>query len=411
MSEMLDADRARRRGRGPRATRGSSTAGIRRRSSSTRDDRRGGRAGPDAELRDHIAFAQEQVRTFAAAQRATLTDLEIETRPGRRARPSPHPGRRGRLLRARRALPDARLGVHDGRRRQGRRRRAGRRRARRRAAARASHPAMLLRDGDLRAPTQILCLGGVQALAAMAFGIEGLRARRHDRRRRQRLRRRGQAPAVRPGRDRPARRADRDPRDRRRARRPRARRRRPARPGRARPELAGGPDHDLGASSARAVLDAGRRLLETWPTRGGRRRGLARPRLGRGRRRSTTRRSRSPTSRARAPRGPGRTPSKLDYYLDSGCATTARCSSASRRPSPTATRRSAPTTCCRRWRAARYTGGLWVGKFLKTCTYQRLTPEGTRAIAPAVAAICHAEHFGGHALTAEMRLERAAAER
>jgi sulfopropanediol 3-dehydrogenase len=59
-------------------------------------------------------------------------------------------------------------------------------------------------------------------------------------------------------------------------------------------------------------------------------------------------------------------------------------------------------------RAARYTGGLWVGKFLKTCTYQRLTAEGTRRVAPAVAAISHAEHFEGHALTAEVRLERAA---
>jgi sulfopropanediol 3-dehydrogenase len=59
-------------------------------------------------------------------------------------------------------------------------------------------------------------------------------------------------------------------------------------------------------------------------------------------------------------------------------------------------------------RAARYTGGLWVGKFLKTCTYQRLTEEGTRRVAPAVAAISHAEHFEGHALTAEVRLERAA---
>jgi sulfopropanediol 3-dehydrogenase len=56
--------------------------------------------------------------------------------------------------------------------------------------------------------------------------------------------------------------------------------------------------------------------------------------------------------------------------------------------------------------AARYTGGLWVGKFLKTCTYQRLTDEGTRQIAPAVAAICEAERFAGHALTATMRLER-----
>ncbi len=59
-------------------------------------------------------------------------------------------------------------------------------------------------------------------------------------------------------------------------------------------------------------------------------------------------------------------------------------------------------------RAARYTGGLWVGKFLKTCTYQRLTAEGTRRVAPAAAAISHAEHFEGHALTAEIRLERLA---
>jgi len=57
-------------------------------------------------------------------------------------------------------------------------------------------------------------------------------------------------------------------------------------------------------------------------------------------------------------------------------------------------------------RAARYTGGLWVGKFLKTVTYQRLTPEGTRRVAPSVAAICDAELFEGHALTARMRLDR-----
>jgi sulfopropanediol 3-dehydrogenase len=57
-------------------------------------------------------------------------------------------------------------------------------------------------------------------------------------------------------------------------------------------------------------------------------------------------------------------------------------------------------------RAARYTGGLWVGKFLKTCTYQRLTEEGTRRVAPAVEAISRAEHLEGHALTATRRLER-----
>lgn len=58
-------------------------------------------------------------------------------------------------------------------------------------------------------------------------------------------------------------------------------------------------------------------------------------------------------------------------------------------------------------RAARYSGGLWVGKFLKTVTYQRLTEEGTRRVAPAAAAISDAELFSGHALTARMRLGRA----
>jgi sulfopropanediol 3-dehydrogenase len=56
--------------------------------------------------------------------------------------------------------------------------------------------------------------------------------------------------------------------------------------------------------------------------------------------------------------------------------------------------------------AARYTGGLWVGKFLRTATHQQLTGEGTRRIAPAAAAISDAESFAGHALTARMRLER-----
>ena len=60
--------------------------------------------------------------------------------------------------------------------------------------------------------------------------------------------------------------------------------------------------------------------------------------------------------------------------------------------------------------AARYTGGLWVGKFLKTVTYQRLTGEGTRRVAPAAVAISEAEAFAGHALTARMRLERLGAD-
>jgi sulfopropanediol 3-dehydrogenase len=59
-------------------------------------------------------------------------------------------------------------------------------------------------------------------------------------------------------------------------------------------------------------------------------------------------------------------------------------------------------------RGARYTGGLWVGKFLKTVTYQQLTDAGTLRVAPAVEAICEAERFAGHGLTATMRLERLA---
>ena len=58
---------------------------------------------------------------------------------------------------------------------------------------------------------------------------------------------------------------------------------------------------------------------------------------------------------------------------------------------------------------ARYTGGLWVGKFLKTCTWQQLTDEGTRRIAPTIETICEAERFAGHGLTATMRLERVGA--
>jgi sulfopropanediol 3-dehydrogenase len=55
--------------------------------------------------------------------------------------------------------------------------------------------------------------------------------------------------------------------------------------------------------------------------------------------------------------------------------------------------------------AARYTGGLWVGKFIKTLTYQRLTPEASRRMAVAAAGISRAEGMLGHAISAEIRLE------
>jgi sulfopropanediol 3-dehydrogenase len=56
--------------------------------------------------------------------------------------------------------------------------------------------------------------------------------------------------------------------------------------------------------------------------------------------------------------------------------------------------------------AARYTGGLWVGSFLKTLTHQRATAEGSLGIAPTIVAICEAEHLPGHARSAQDRLDR-----
>ena len=54
-------------------------------------------------------------------------------------------------------------------------------------------------------------------------------------------------------------------------------------------------------------------------------------------------------------------------------------------------------------RAARYTGGLWVGKFLKTVTFQRCTPEGALSIAPSSARISEAESQVAHAATSHRR--------
>jgi sulfopropanediol 3-dehydrogenase len=56
--------------------------------------------------------------------------------------------------------------------------------------------------------------------------------------------------------------------------------------------------------------------------------------------------------------------------------------------------------------AARYTGGLSVGKFLKTVTWQRMTREANRRIGPACARISRSEGMEGHARTADIRLAK-----
>ncbi|WP_226659062.1 histidinol dehydrogenase [Pseudalkalibacillus hwajinpoensis] len=56
--------------------------------------------------------------------------------------------------------------------------------------------------------------------------------------------------------------------------------------------------------------------------------------------------------------------------------------------------------------AARYTGGLWVGKFLKTCTYQRVTPEASAQIGEYASRLCDLEGFKGHKAQADLRVKR-----
>src|SRR4051812_30480882 len=126
----------------------------------------------DDELRDYIAFAQEQVRTFAQAQRATMRDLEVETLPGvvlgHRHIPvqtvgSYVPGGRYPMLASsfmtvvvpKVAGVDRVIACAPPREGQG------------------IHPAMLYAMATSGAD-DILALGGVQALAAMTYGIEGL---------------------------------------------------------------------------------------------------------------------------------------------------------------------------------------------------------------------------------------------
>ncbi len=56
--------------------------------------------------------------------------------------------------------------------------------------------------------------------------------------------------------------------------------------------------------------------------------------------------------------------------------------------------------------AARYTGGLWVGKFIKTVTYQRCTEEASALIGDYCSRLCAIENFAGHKAQADLRVTR-----
>ncbi|MEQ5843525.1 histidinol dehydrogenase [Paraburkholderia acidicola] len=58
-------------------------------------------------------------------------------------------------------------------------------------------------------------------------------------------------------------------------------------------------------------------------------------------------------------------------------------------------------------KAARYTGGLWVGKFLKTCTYQQvMTDEASALVGEYCSRLCALEGFAGHGEQANLRVRR-----
>ena len=57
-------------------------------------------------------------------------------------------------------------------------------------------------------------------------------------------------------------------------------------------------------------------------------------------------------------------------------------------------------------RAARYTGGVWVGTFLKTCTHQSMTPEAMKELAPLVERMAQGEVLMGHAQAAKVIREK-----
>ena len=180
-------------------------------------------------------------------------------------------------------------------------------------------------------------------------------------------------------------------------------RRRPARPGRARPDEPGRPAHDLARSS---------------PTR-------CRPRSSK-----CSRGSRPPTSRGR----PGRSNGEIilcdtvdemvaeadriasehvqvmtrdpDVFLERmtnyGALFLGPRTNVAYGDKVIGTNHTLPTM-----RAARYTGGLWVGKFLKTCTYQRVqTDEASALIGEFCSRLCALEGFAGHKEQADLRVRR-----
>ncbi|HEY1853322.1 MAG TPA: histidinol dehydrogenase [Solirubrobacterales bacterium] len=355
----------------------------------------------DTELAEHVAFAQAQVRRFATAQRSSLSEIEVETLPGVtlghrhipvQAVGSYVPGGRYPMLASAfmTVIVPKVAGVE-------------------RVIACAPpqgdhgiHPMMLYTMATSGAD-HVLCLGGVQGLAAMAFGIEGLEpadmivgagnayvaeAKRQlfgavgidllagptevaiiaD----------GTADAELVAADLLGQ----------------------AEHGPTSPAVLIATDRGFG-EEALAQVD---RLLETWPTRevaGEAWKAHGTIAIVSGRAEAVALSDEIAPEHLEVQVAEGELDAYLDELKNYGSLFLGQQATVAYGDKAVGTNHVLPTM-----RAARYTGGLWVGKFLKTCTYQRVTEEGSRRVAPAVAAISRAEHFEGHRLTATMRLDR-----
>ena len=387
------------------ASRRSSTGGIRR--SFVVDDEAFERASAelDDDLKEHIAFAQEQVRRFAQAQRDTLVDLRIEMGPGvvlgHRHIPvgvvgAYVPGGRYPMLASSfmtvcvakvagvehvvACAPPQRGG--------------------------GIHPAMLYAMRTSGADT-VVCLGGVQALAAMAFGLidgvppvdmlVGAGNAYVAEAKRQLFGRVGIDLLAGPTEVLVI--AD-DTAD----------------PTIVAADLLGQAEHGpnspagviaIGEAVGRRVMSEVERLLETWPTAevaGAAWRDHGWVAIARDDDEAIALADEAANEHLEVQV----TEEKLAMYRDRlrnfGSLFLGEHATVAYGDKAVGTNHVLPTL-----RGARYTGGLWVGKFLKTCTFQELTEEGTRRVAPAVEAICAAENFAGHGLTATMRRERVGA--
>ncbi len=373
-------------------------------------DRDGYRLGND-EIRDCIGtlssveiedlgFAQDQVRNFAERQRACLLDLEVETLPGvtlgHRNIPIDSvgcyvPGGRYPLLAsAHMSVLTAKV--------------AGCRRVITCAPPFEGRPApAIVAAQHLAGADEIYCLGGVQAIAAMALGTASIGPVDMLVGPGNAYRGRGQAAAVRGGRHRSLRGTDGDAGHRRRQRRRRDLRHRPARPGRAWSELAGGDADDLRASLARDTLVEIERLLGILPTAEVARRAwgdYGEVILCEDEEELVAEADRIASEHVQVmTRDPGVFLARLQNYgaLFLGPRTTVAFGD-----KVIGTNHTLPTQ-----RAARYTGGLWVGKFLKTCTYQRIdTDAASASIGEVCSRLSMMEGFAGHAEQANVRVRR-----